>query len=73
MLISFCMRGCGRSERPAFPAPSDSSRRRKLAQLGRNPRRGIVNAHLKFCRGCLKFESLEFGPGRHRPRKRAIQ
>jgi hypothetical protein len=22
VLISFCMRGCGRSERPAFPAPS---------------------------------------------------
>src|SRR5450755_3487983 len=23
MLILFCMRGCGRIERPAFPAPSD--------------------------------------------------
>jgi len=23
MLILFCMRGCGRIKRPAFPAPSD--------------------------------------------------
>jgi len=23
MLFYFCMRGCGRIERPAFPAPSD--------------------------------------------------
>src|SRR6202051_1881286 len=27
MLVLFCMRGCGRIERPAFPAPSDFRRR----------------------------------------------
>src|SRR5258708_34826591 len=27
MLILFCMRGCGRIERPAFPAPSDWGRK----------------------------------------------
>jgi hypothetical protein len=34
MLILFCMRGCGRIERPAFPAPSDWRVRKFLANLG---------------------------------------
>src|SRR5258707_2008398 len=35
MLILFCMRGCGRIERPAFPAPSDLRRREIQAKLAR--------------------------------------
>jgi hypothetical protein len=35
MLILFCMRGCGRIERPAFPAPSDQEGKELPAQLGR--------------------------------------
>jgi hypothetical protein len=35
MLILFCMRGCGRIERPAFPAPSDVPGRTTAAKLAR--------------------------------------
>src|SRR5258706_10447878 len=35
MLVLFCMRGCGRIERPAFPAPSDFRRREIQAKLAR--------------------------------------
>jgi hypothetical protein len=34
MLILFCMRGCGRIARPAFPAPSDWRVRKSRANLG---------------------------------------
>jgi hypothetical protein len=34
-----CMRGCGRIERPAFPAPSDCRRRDFRQKLARNMRR----------------------------------
>jgi hypothetical protein len=42
MLVCFVfyrIRGCGRSERPAFPAPSDFRGREFKAKLGRNARR----------------------------------
>jgi hypothetical protein len=40
MLILFCMRGCGRIVRPAFPAPSDSFEGRTSRQNSReNARR----------------------------------
>jgi hypothetical protein len=35
MLILFCMRGCGRNERPAFPAPSVFRERELLLKLAR--------------------------------------
>jgi hypothetical protein len=35
MLILFCMRGCGRIERPAFPAPSDLRGWKLKAKLAR--------------------------------------
>jgi hypothetical protein len=46
MLILFCMRGCGRIERPAFPAPSVSEGGRLLAKPGRIAPwdRGVVSA-----------------------------
>jgi hypothetical protein len=47
MLILFCMRGCGRIERPAFPAPSVRRVRKFPANLGRiQPRdREVVSAN----------------------------
>jgi hypothetical protein len=50
----FCTQGCGRIERPAFPAPSEFRRRDVKAKLGRYPRRAIADA-CNF-RGCLKIE-----------------
>jgi hypothetical protein len=37
MLVCFllCMRGCGRIERPAFPAPSDRNRAERASQASR--------------------------------------
>jgi hypothetical protein len=37
--ILFCMRGCGRIERPAFPAPSDLRGQDIKAKLARQARR----------------------------------
>jgi len=39
MLVLFCMRGCGRIARPAFPAPSDLRGQDVKAKLKRNVRR----------------------------------
>jgi hypothetical protein len=44
MLILFCMRGCGRIERPAFPAPSD--RGGWLLHNSGASRREIVDVYL---------------------------
>src|SRR5258708_1719734 len=39
MLVLFCMRGCGRIERPAFPAPSVTGGQDVQVKLARKPRR----------------------------------
>jgi hypothetical protein len=39
MLILFCMRGCGRIERPAFPAPSDVQGAGRLSKTRAQARR----------------------------------
>jgi hypothetical protein len=55
--VLFCMRGCGRVARPAFPAPFDWRVRKLLANLGRvTPRdREVVSAS----GGCLTIESQD--------------
>jgi hypothetical protein len=45
MLILFCMRGCGRIARPAFPAPSDEEGGR-LEQNSRGLRGEIAKLRL---------------------------
>jgi hypothetical protein len=45
MLILFCMRGCGRIARPAFPAPSDEEGGR-LEQNSRGLRGEIAQLRL---------------------------
>src|SRR5205814_2709456 len=42
----FCTRCCGRSQRPAFPAPSVRERGDELAKLRRKPRRENESACL---------------------------
>jgi hypothetical protein len=73
----FCMRGCGRSERPAFPAPSVIGGKWLLQNSGAS-RREIASVYL--FRGCLTFESvathcvrMRHIPNCHHPRKRVIQ
>src|SRR5215203_1072311 len=44
-LFLFCTRCCGRSRRPAFPAPSDQERDDELQDSGRSCRE---NEHLCF-------------------------
>jgi hypothetical protein len=46
MLVLFCMRGCGRIERPAFPAPSDYWAKRFLQTSGAS-RRETADVYLK--------------------------
>src|SRR5207247_299951 len=55
VLFLFCMRGCGRIGRPAFPAPSDLRGREIQANLARKPRRD--REAVSMLAGCLKFES----------------
>jgi hypothetical protein len=43
----FCTQGCGRIERPAFPAPSVFEGHRS-AKPGRNPRRGMAELYLQL-------------------------
>src|SRR5258708_8856538 len=52
-------RGCGRIERPAFPAPSDVSRADVPAKLARL--RGKIAKLCLQC--CLKFESVGWAKG----------
>src|ERR1700754_3323365 len=47
----FCTRDCGRSRRPAFPAPSSQERDNEIARLGRIPAARMREL------GCLKIES----------------
>jgi hypothetical protein len=58
MLILFCMRGCGRIERPAFPAPSDDEGG-TLKGKTRAKRRG-ENAKL-WLQTMLLFENNSMG------------
>ena len=70
MLFNFCMRGCGRIERPAFPAPSGFRGKGFLANLGRIARRENAKVYpgsgsdeacagndVATSLGCLKIES----------------
>jgi hypothetical protein len=50
MLILFCMRGCGRSERPAFPAPSDLQKAGRSQKNSRETRGEIAKLRLKMPR-----------------------
>ena len=70
MLILFCMRGCGRIARPAFPAPSDWRVRKSRANLGWiMPRdREIVSE-----RHCEEPTGPAFGRPDDRLRDEAIQ
>jgi hypothetical protein len=56
MLILFCIRGCGRIERPAFPAPSDWRGREVLSKTrayhAARPRRCVREQR------CLKLNSV---------------
>jgi hypothetical protein len=60
-----CARGCGRAERPAFPAPSIRRAGLPGKTRARNARRDRGVAR-------LRYESVAH-PGRHHPRKRMIQ
>jgi hypothetical protein len=51
--VFYCMRGCGRIVRPAFPAPSDFFRGRSSKQNSRKTRGEIA----KLCLGAMLFES----------------
>ncbi len=51
MLVLFCIRGCGRIERPAFPAPSDSLGRTSCKNSGKS-RRGIADLCFNLQRHC---------------------
>jgi hypothetical protein len=54
MLILFCMRGCGRIVRPAFPAPSEFQR----AEISGKTRAKTRGEIAKLClRGLLLFEN----------------
>jgi hypothetical protein len=75
MLILFCMRGCGRIARPAFPAPSDFHRAGRFLQNSRDMRGEIADPHLDviacdkrgaFAQGSTCDEAIENAviPGR---------
>src|ERR1700694_6283903 len=84
MLILFCMRGCGRIVRPAFPAPSDFRRRDVQVNLARNARRDreAVSAFearifsysssvsLRTCATCADVPSPLVGEGGFAKRRR---
>ena len=57
MLILFCMRGCGRIKRPAFPAPSDIRRRDVQGKTRADARRDREAVPMGM--RCLKTESIE--------------
>src|SRR5450759_3908736 len=50
MLILFCIRGCGRIERPAFPAPSDLQKAGRSQKNSRETRGEIAKLRLKMPR-----------------------
>ena len=53
----FYTRGCGRIERPAFPAPSDLQKAGRFWQTSRESRGEIAKPCL-YTAGCLKCEAL---------------
>jgi hypothetical protein len=55
--VYFCTRGCGRSGRPAFPAPSDLQEGRTFTEKLARIRGEIAKPCLKR-RSCLKIESV---------------
>ncbi len=56
--VFYYTRGCGRIERPAFPAPSDL-RRRDVSGKTRAERAARSRSCVWRTRGCLKFESVK--------------
>jgi hypothetical protein len=52
--LSFCTRGCGRIERPAFPAPSDRGLRKFPANLGRIMPRECERLSQRHCEEPLR-------------------
>src|SRR5260221_6121991 len=62
-------RGCGRIERPAFPAPSDFSRAERSGQNSGAMRGEIARFCLQMI-GCLKSESVAAPPRHCEERKR---
>src|SRR5260370_39651990 len=62
MLILFCMRGCGRIERPAFPAPSDVQEAEGSQQNSReNARRDRENVPQRHCERSEAIHSYFLG------------
>jgi hypothetical protein len=57
----FYTRGCGRIERPAFPAPSDL-RRRDIKGKTRAQSRGEIARPYLYATGCLKCEVGKLAP-----------
>src|SRR5258707_4212084 len=55
MLVLFYTRGCGRIERPAFPAPSDLQKAGRSWQTSGGSRREIAKARLRAA--ALLFEN----------------
>ena len=55
--LFFYTRGCGRIERPAFPAPSDI-RGRDVLDKTRAKTRGEIAKPYLYTAGCLKIESV---------------
>src|ERR671918_782917 len=74
----FCMRGCGRIERPAFPAPSEFQMRfmsAKLARLARRDRAGVFVLRDEIGEICGKAAAHSIPPpfvGRAGQEKRAV-
>src|SRR6476646_8613120 len=63
MLVCFfhCTRGCGRIERPAFPAPSVTRGREIQVKLARKSR-GEIAKPCQYTAGCLKCEVGKLAP-----------
>jgi hypothetical protein len=57
----FCTQGCGRIERPAFPAPSVLGGQDVKAKLARNPRRGREGVAALFAGSNLAVITRESG------------
>src|SRR5260221_8493248 len=52
MLVLFCMRGCGRIGRPAFPAPSIVKSGETVFAKPRAHRAARSRRHIRICRHC---------------------
>src|SRR5260370_1221133 len=60
MLVLFCMRGCGRIERPAFPAPSDLQKAGRSWQTSRETCGEIAKLCLASLRGAKRRSNPSF-------------